>query len=181
MRQVVDEADGARALMWVEHARDVADELAAADLFAGAAHDPLDDTLAQVVVGFAGHRNVLHGGVLTKHVLDLAGADLVPAALDEVQRAAADDMQIAVGGACRQVARREPALVEGLGRGVRPAEVLEEDVRAPYMDLAHRLAIGRVERAAAIIDEPHLHAMHAAFVGRRRAKSGHRRSPEWCV
>jgi hypothetical protein len=27
------------------------------------------------------------------------------------------------------------------------------------VDLAHRLAIGRVERAAAIIDEPHLHAM----------------------
>jgi hypothetical protein len=27
------------------------------------------------------------------------------------------------------------------------------------MDLAHRLAIGRVERAAAIIDEPYLHAM----------------------
>lgn len=47
--------------------------------------------LAQIVVGFTGHRSVFYGGVLTQHVLDLVGADLVPAALDEVRRAAADD------------------------------------------------------------------------------------------
>jgi hypothetical protein len=32
------------------------------------------------------------------------------------------------------------------------------------VDLAHHLAVGRIELAAVIVDEPHLHAMHRCFV-----------------
>ncbi|CAM5708983.1 hypothetical protein SFUMM280S_08114 [Streptomyces fumanus] len=61
--------------------------------------------------------------VLQQRVLDLPGADLVPAALDQVGGLAADDPDVAVGVADRHVAGAEEAVRgEGGGGGVRAVE-----------------------------------------------------------
>ena len=54
------------------------------------------------------------GGVLEQRDLDLAGADLVAAGLDQVGRAAADDAPVAVLARGGEVAGEEPAVAHRL-------------------------------------------------------------------
>src|SRR6185369_11138030 len=88
-----------------------------------ARHDPRDNPLAEVVVRFAGDGRLRDAGVFEQRVFDLARADLVAAALDQVGRLAPDDLDVAVAVTRRHVAGAEPAVVErGRGR-VRTVEV----------------------------------------------------------
>ena len=98
--------------------------------------------------------------MLVERVLDLARADLVAAALDQVRRAPPHDPDVAVRGARGHVAGREPAVAHRLRRRVRPVEVLEEQVRPADLDLAHGLVVGDVELVAGVVDQPHGHAVH---------------------
>src|ERR1700690_3023271 len=70
------------------------------------------DALAPDAVGQADDGSVLHRGVPPEHVLDLAGRDLVAAALDHVDRLAAEDRHVAVRVSLRHVARQEPTVPE---------------------------------------------------------------------
>ena len=76
--------------------------------------------------------------MLQQRVLDLARADLVAAALDQVGRPPPDDADVAVGVAHRHVAGPEPAVPERRRRRVRPVQVLQEQVRPAHLDLADR-------------------------------------------
>src|SRR5262245_546994 len=66
-------------------------------------HDPL--TL--IGVRNADHSDLLDRRVALQHGLDLTGADLEPARLDDVDRAAADDAILAIGLAHGEVAGTE--------------------------------------------------------------------------
>ena len=98
-----------RGRLWGRAAGDVVDQLVAAG-GSPSGDDPGDDALAQVVVGLAGDRGLARRRMLEQGALDLARADLVAAALDQVGRAAADDAHVAVGRAGGEVAGEEPAV-----------------------------------------------------------------------
>ena len=95
-----------------------------------------------------------------QRVLDLARADLVAAALDQVGRAPARR-----SGCSRprrawprrrsRTSRRGNASAVASG----PVEVLEEEVRPADLDLAHGLVVPDVELVAGVVDEPHRHAV----------------------
>ena len=62
--------------------------------------------------GPAGDRGLDTLGVLEQRDLDLAGADLVAAGLDQVGRAAADDADVAVAGAvARSPVKNQPSRI----------------------------------------------------------------------
>src|SRR3954452_130481 len=117
-RQLVDEVHDPRALVRRQQPRDGVRELVRLDRGAVAPDDPRDDALPEVVVGLARDRGVVDGVVLAQRGLDLARADLVAAALDQVRGAAADDPDVAALGARGEVAGAEPALAHRLLRGV---------------------------------------------------------------
>src|SRR3954468_3225782 len=158
-RQLVDEVDDPRALVRREQPRDRVRELAGVDGGALAPDDPRHDTLAEVLVGLAGDRGVLDGLVLAQRGFDLAGADLVAAALDEVRRAPPDDADVVARGAGGEVARAEPAVAHRLLGRIGAVEVAEEEVRPADLDLADRLVVGlAVERPAVVVREADLDA-----------------------
>src|SRR5215212_345385 len=117
--EIVDEVHDARALVRGEEAGDVIDELLLGRLGAVAQDDPGDHALAEVGIGRAGYRGVVHCRVLTKRGLDLTGADLVAAAFDEVGCPPSDYAHIAVGLDCGEIAGTKPAVARHrLGRRV---------------------------------------------------------------
>jgi hypothetical protein len=108
--------------------------------------------------------------------LDLAGADLEAAALDEVGGAAADDAQGAGGVAGGEVAGVEPAvLVAYGGGGGRVVEIVLEELGAADGDLADALIVVGAEGAALVVAEAELDAgQRGADAARlRRAGDGH--------
>src|SRR3954452_20237465 len=124
-RQLVEEAHLARALVGRELAGDVVDQR----LLVGRVvlrYHPGDDLLAEVGVLLAGDGCLLDGGVVEQRDLDLPGADLVAAGLDQVGRAAADDAPVAVLADGGEVAGEEPAVAHRLVGGVLAVEVAGE-------------------------------------------------------
>src|SRR4051794_691412 len=95
-RERVEEADLARALVRREQAGGGVGELLLPGALVALDHDPGHDPLTEVLVGLAGDRRLGDRGMLEQRVLDLARADLVAAALDQVGRAPADDADVAV-------------------------------------------------------------------------------------
>ena len=132
-------------------------------------HHPGDDPLAEIVVGLAGHGGVGDRRVLAQRRLDLPGADLVAAGLDQIGRAAADEADVAAGAAGRHVAGDEPAVV-GQRRGGRvgAVEVAEEQVGTADLDLADRLVVLAGHRGAVVVDQPQLDARQRRPDGPRR-------------
>ena len=130
-------------------------------------HDPGDDLLAEVGVLLAGDRGLLDAGVLEQRDLDLAGADLVAAGLDQVGRAAADDAPVAVLADGGEVAGEEPAVAHRLVGGVGAVEVAGEQVRA---------ADGRPRRSSRRRCRRSRCRRRRRAAPRRRAR-GRRRSP----
>src|SRR5512132_765173 len=123
-RQPVEEVHDARALVRGEHRGDVIDELLPGGRRAGPRHHPGDDPLTHVRVGLAGHGGLEDVGMLEQGALDLAGADLEAAALDEVGRAPPDDADVAVRRPGGEVAGVKPPIAQRPRRRVGPVEVL---------------------------------------------------------
>src|SRR5690606_37193730 len=122
--------------------------------------DPGDDPFAQVGVRFAGHRDLGDARVVEQHVLDLARADLVATALDQVGGPPAHDAYVTVRVAHRHVAGAEPPVTHRLGGGVRPVQVAEEQVRPAHLDLADGLGVGLRVRVAVVVDQAEIDARH---------------------
>ena len=80
-------------------------------------------------------------GCSSQRGLDLAGADLVAAALDQIRGLAPDQADVAVGLAGRRVAGPEPPVDECLVGRLGTIQVSEEQVRPADLDLADRLAV----------------------------------------
>lgn len=115
-------------------------------------HHPGDDPLAKVRVGFAGDGGLADARVVQQGVLDLARADLVTAALDQVGGLAADDPYVPVGVEGGHVPGAEPAVGgERGGRRFGAVEVAGEQVRAAHLDLTD--GRGVCERAAVLLDQ----------------------------
>ena len=83
-------------------------ELGLGGLLAGPRHDPGDDALAQILIGLARDRDLGDAGMLEQGGLDLSGADLVSARLDQVRRPPPDDADVPVRSTRGEVAGREP-------------------------------------------------------------------------
>src|SRR3954468_23638065 len=149
---LVEEAHLPRPLVRRELSGDVVDQRLRVRRVA-LGHDPGDDALAEVRVLLAGHRRLLDARVVEQRDLDLAGADLVAAGLDQVGRAAADDAPVAVLADGREVAGEEPAVAHRLVGGVLAVEVAGEEVGAADGDLADRLVVRGVELVAVVVDE----------------------------
>ena len=120
---------------------------------------PSDDSFAEVLVSFAGHGGVSDRRMLAQRRLDLAGADLVAARLDQVGRAAADEADVTAGTAGRHVAGDEPAVLgERRGSRVRAVEIAEEQIRATDLDFADRLIVLAGQHPAVVVDQPQFHS-----------------------
>jgi hypothetical protein len=81
--------------------------------------------------------------VLEQGPLDLAGADLVAAGLDQVGRLAPDDPNVPIRRPGREVPGPEPAIAHGLSCRLGPVEVPEEQIGSADHHLADRLGVRR--------------------------------------
>ncbi len=96
--------------------------------------------------------------MLQQRVLDLPGADLVAAALDQVRRLAAHDADVAVRLPYRHVPGAEPAVGgERAGGRVRAVQIAGEQVRPAHLDLADRLPVVRGDRRPVLLHQSQLH------------------------
>src|SRR5262249_54075880 len=120
--------------------------------------DPRDDPLAEVRVGLSGDRGLDDAGMLQQGRLDLPRTDPVTPALDQVGGPAADESDVAVRLARRDVAGAKPAIFERVCRRVRPAQVSEEQAGSANQELANRLAFARLDRLSVVVDEAELDA-----------------------
>src|SRR5690606_39768548 len=140
-RQRVHQVHHAGALVHRQAAGDEVDELL---LLHPVRDHEGRDLLAEVVVGRADDRGLPHGGVREQRVLDLASADAVAAALDEVGGRAADDPVPAVRADSGDVAGAEPPVLgERRGGGVGTVEVPLEQQRRADVQLPRRLPVVR--------------------------------------
>src|SRR5262249_61818687 len=117
-----------------------------------------DDLLPEVGVWPPHHCRLAHRWVGEQRVLDLAGADAVAAALDEVGARPADDT-VYPGTVDRgDVAGTEPAVrrVRG-GARLWTVAVAGEQRRSTQLELADALAVIRDWRAAVGVDQPGVH------------------------
>lgn len=78
------------------------------DVWMLVADDERHDPLAKIVIRDADDGCLPDGRMGQEGVFDLPGADLVPAALDDVDRGATDDPEPALVVDCRGVPRAEP-------------------------------------------------------------------------
>ena len=156
-RERVEVADLARALVRGQQPRDVVGELALARPLVALDDDPGDDPLAEVVVGLAGHRRLGDAGVLDQRVLDLARADLVAAALDQVGRAAArrsgcsrPPTRVATSPVANQPSRIASSVASGRFRYSRKRFGPRTWISPTVSSSAH------VQLVAVVVHEPHL-------------------------
>src|SRR5690242_410155 len=96
--------------------------------------------LPQLVVGHGEGQRLGDAGMIHQHLVDLAGRDLLAAAIDDLLEAPADG-EIALGIEEAEIAGAEPAVAEGLAIGLRIVGVAGGHVVAADDDLT-RLARG---------------------------------------
>src|SRR5579875_2864906 len=154
LRQVVDDPHRARVLVCGDALTHVFAELVRCRLGALTEGDCGADLLAPLVMRDAEHRGLADGRVLVEHLLDLARVDVVAAADDELLLAV-DDEEVAVLVDPAHVAGVQPAVDDGLRRGLRPLPVAAHHVVALDHDLAD-LADGHL--GTVVVDDLHLYA-----------------------